>query len=208
MKNTREQVVNGFSFELFANSFSFENVFMGVISSCTYTVILSVSKTVLSSHGIKNLSICTLFWKEHQDFQGLSIWARLRTTIPTCLSLGLHTASIQHSFIFSSKIVLNLYDIKYINILQYITGGFRCFPAGQACGVWESLWSVFQLFLKFFILKRVSLNCSLCSCPSCHFPHHISAPFSCHHLSSARPSPQVTLLWGQWPTKGRLFSRT
>lgn len=41
--------------------FSFEDMLMVVISYCIHTVILSVSKTVLSLHGIKTLSIYMLF---------------------------------------------------------------------------------------------------------------------------------------------------
>lgn len=135
-----------FFFEIFGNNWLFQFwrcVLMLAILSCAYIVILSLSKTVLNSHGIKNPSIFMLFWKEYHEFQVPSIWASLRTIVHTCLWLELHIAYLQHSYIFLLgkllSIFMKLSMSAFHNILQRIPWIFRCFSSGQIWGWWDIL---------------------------------------------------------------------
>lgn len=82
----------------------------------------------------------------------------------------LHTCSIVLFFsakLFSIYMKLNI--LAFHNILKIILWIFKCFPSVQACRVWEILEDFSQLFLTLFVFKRVSVNCSFCSSPCCHF---------------------------------------
>lgn len=74
-----------------------------------------------------------LFWKEYHDFQVLSIWASLRTTVHMCLWLGLHTAYMHYNFIFLPDKWPSIYIDQHFIVYCRNTMDF------QVLSIWASL---------------------------------------------------------------------